>query len=59
MFMNLNIFLNLLVILTLCTSLNVQTFTKPLMDSFKQYPDYTHHFIFFNRPTLNSIQDHL
>lgn len=59
MIMKIQTFLSFIFILALCNSLNVRPFSRQLMDSFKHVPDYTHHFIFFHKPTLESVQDRL
>lgn len=57
--MKLTVYLNLLCLVILSTAVNVKIFTKDILDQFKHFPDYTHHFVFFHRPTLDAIQPHL
>lgn len=52
-------FLNFVCLVTLCTAIHIQIFTKEMLDSFKHFPDYTHHFVFFHRPTLDAMENHL
>jgi hypothetical protein len=49
-------YLNLLCVLAVCSALGIETMRKETLDNIKLFPDYNHHFIFFNNSVLTEIK---
>ena len=49
-------YLNLLWLVAVCRALHIETMSKETLEKIKLFPDYNHHFIFFNSSLLSEIQ---
>lgn len=52
-------YLNLICILLVCNALHIDTMRKEALDNIKLFPDYNHHFVFFNEKTLSETKPQL